>query len=263
MNVIRWGVCFVAVTAAAVVAAPSALAAGADDAIGLSEHGSQLVAFNTADPGGARLLGDITGIGGDHLIGIDFRPKDHRLYGVGQNGRIYRIDAGTAHADEVGALSVGLDGGYWDIDFNAAGDSLRIVTDKGQNLHQPFGVDGPTGATVVDRDLSRRNIAALGYTGGNRALGIDTGRRQIVTIDGANGTVTGLGPADGLPRLSTASNGLDVAGDRAFAVVNIEHVHTLFAVDTADGSVHEVGAFNPEGNGASSFRHVIDLTIRR
>lgn len=265
MNVIRWGAALAVAltTAAGLMAAPSAFAAGGVEAVGLSEHGSQIVAFNTSNPGGVRAIGTVKGLNGDRLIGIDFRPSDHALYGVTRGGGIYKIDTSTALATSVGKLSIAIDGGYWDIDFNAAGDVLRIITDKGQNLHQAFGLIGPSGPTVKDPKLSRSNIAALGYTGSNRGLGIDTGKRQIVTVDGATGKVAGLGSASAFPSLSTASNGIDIAGSNAFAVVNVNHFHTLYSVNTSNGTVQKVGIFNPEGDTAVAFKHVIDLSIRR
>jgi len=271
MNIIRWGaglaVALVAATSAG--AAPSALAlpvvgVAGGNAVGLSEHGSQIVAFDTADPEHTvRSLGAVQGLGGDHLIGIDFRPFDHLLYGVGRTGKIFAIDPGTATAKQIGSLTVAIDGGYWDIDFNSTGSTLRVITDKGQDLRQAFGTSGPTGKTVVDHVLSRRNVAALGYTDANKALGIDTGKRQVVTINPNSGAVAGLGPANALPALKTASNGLDIVGTSAFAVVNVNSLHTLYAVDTTKGTATKVGVFNPEGETAVAFKHVIDLAIRR
>ena len=37
------------------------------------------------------------------------------------------------------------------VDFNPAANALRVVSNTGQNLRQPFGSeDAPVGATVVD-----------------------------------------------------------------------------------------------------------------
>jgi hypothetical protein len=265
MTVIRWSVGLAAVLFAttAVVAAPAALAAGGVEAIGLAEQGSQIVSFRTSAPDEVKEIGTVRGLDGGTLIGIDFRPEDHRLYGVSNGGGIYTIDTSTAKATEVGKLSVAVHGRYWDIDFTPSGDALRIVTDRGQNLRQAFGPDGPTGPTVEDPSLSRGHIAALGYTGSGRALGIDSANDQVVQVDGGTGKVTGLGAKNAFPEISTASNGLDVVGTDAFATVNLDHRHTLFSVDTRSGAVTEMGVFNPQGGGAEGFRHVIDLTIRR
>jgi hypothetical protein len=267
MKVIRWGaglaMALCTAAAAAVVAAPSALAASGVEAVGLAERGAQIASFNTADPSKVKVIGSVAGLDGDRLIGIDFRPKDHRLYGVSTRGRIYTLDTKTAKATEVGKLTTAIQGSYWDIDFSAAGDFLRIVTDKGQNLRQPFGANGPSGNTVKEGNLSRTPIAALGYTGSGQGLAIDTGRSQIVSIDGASGKVTPVGPTGAFGKVSTSSNGLDVQGSSAFATVNLNHYHTLFRVDPARGTVTKIGTFHPTGDGAESFRHVIDLTIRR
>lgn len=271
MNVIRWGAgVAVALTAAAVVAAPSALAlpivsAAADgvEVIGLSERGSQIVSFNTANPSDIRMVGAFKGISTDRMIGIDYRSSDHLLYGVGKSGKIYKIDPGTAQVTKVGQLSIAIEGGYWDIDFNSSGSALRIVTDSRQNLRQAFGTSGPTGSTVKEGTVGRSNIAGLGYTDANMALGIDAKNRQIVVLDGASGKVTNLGPTNVFPTISTLSNGIDFLGSDGFATVNLNHYHTLFQVNMSNGTAQMVGQFNPTGNGAESFRHVIDLTIKR
>lgn len=257
MKVIRWGVVAgvaLAAAAAAVVAAPSALAAGGLEAVGMSEHGTSLVAFNTANPQSSKVIGGITGMGNDKLVGIDFRPKNHELYGVGASGKIYVLDPRTAAAKQVGKLSVALSGASFDIDFTPAGDQLRIVSDTAQNIHQPFGATGPSGPTVVDGKLSRKNITSLAYDGGGRAIGIDTKKRQLLVLNPSSGAVTDLGTPNAFPVMASLSNGLDVAPGGSFAVVNLDHKHTLFSVNTANGTAKKIGVFPG---------HVTDLSLRR
>lgn len=62
--------------------------------------GGRLLGFNTATPG--TILSDvpITGlIGGDVIVGIDFRPATGQLYGLGSvGGRLYTITPTTGAA---------------------------------------------------------------------------------------------------------------------------------------------------------------------
>lgn len=263
MNLIRWGAAVAAAVAAAVVAAPVALgapgpvaktAAGVE-AVAMSEHGTELVAFNSARPQAATIIGKVTGLkSGDSLVGIDYRPKDRRLYGVGKTGTVYRLDDRTAAATSVGKLSRKLEGGSFDIDFTPAGDQLRIISDIGQNLRQPFGADGVTGATVAEGKLSRKNVTAMAYDAGGRLIDIDTAKAQLVVQDPATGKLTDLGGPGAFPKMSSLSNGIDIARGVAIAVVNLDHVHTLFSVDVTKGTATRIGAFSG---------HVTDLSIKR
>jgi len=256
MRVIRWGATVgVALSiVAAAVAAPSAFAAGGLQAVGMSEQGTTIIAFNTANPKAAKVIGTVKGLGGDSLISIDYRPKTHGLYGVGKSGTIYQIDDRNASAKPVGRLSRKLEGGSFDIDFTPAGNQLRIISDIGQNLHQSFGTTGPEGATVADGKLSRKNVTAMAYDGTGRLIDIDSNKSQLVVQDPTTGALKDLGKPGAFPTLSSLSNGLDIAPGGTFAVVNLNHVHTLFSVNLTNGTAKKIDAFQG---------HVTDLTLKR
>ena len=76
------------------------------------------------------------------LIGIDHRPATGVLYGVGELGGLYTIDAGTGVASKVAQMSVVPSGTTFGVDFNPTVDRLRVVSDTQQNLR----VDVTTGA---------------------------------------------------------------------------------------------------------------------
>ncbi|MGH7358979.1 MAG: DUF4394 domain-containing protein [Candidatus Rokuibacteriota bacterium] len=84
----------------------------------------------------------ITGLAdGESLIGVDFRPSNGLLYGVGRFGRdpmalgqLYTIDVETGAAAAVGARLIPLNGSAFGVDFNPVPDLIRIVSDLGQNL---------------------------------------------------------------------------------------------------------------------------------
>ncbi len=57
----------------------------------------RLVCFRENQPERARDIGPIVGLmGGETLVGIDFRPANGKLYGLGSAAGIYTIDPGDA-----------------------------------------------------------------------------------------------------------------------------------------------------------------------
>src|SRR5688572_29379145 len=90
-----------------------------------------LIAFDSATP--AALLATVRVKGlqrGESLRGIDFRPADGRLYGLGTTDRLYTIDtvSGLASAVNAGAtlgvpLDINQEVGF---DFNPNADRLRL-----------------------------------------------------------------------------------------------------------------------------------------
>jgi hypothetical protein len=128
--------------------------------------GTELVGFSTDDV----ILRDrraVTGLDGDaRLVGIDYRVQDGKLYGVGDAGGVYTIDESGA-ATKVKQLSVELDGDNFGVDFNPAANALRIISDTGQNLRQPFA--DPAAKTADDKALT--NPAAPPASGTVPALG--------------------------------------------------------------------------------------------
>ena len=78
---------------------------------------------------------------GESLVGVDFRPSNGLLYGVGRIGddpmafgQLYAIDVDSGLATAVGARLIPLNGNAFGVDFNPVPDLLRIVSDLGQNI---------------------------------------------------------------------------------------------------------------------------------
>ena len=116
-------------------------------------------------------LGAITGLAsGETLVGIDYRPLNNVLYGVGTLGGIYTLatNMNGATATQVSTIvdmttgaPIPLAGFSFGVDFNPVPDRLRIVSNFGQNLR----VNVVNGQTIVDGPLnipSFPNVTALG-----------------------------------------------------------------------------------------------------
>lgn len=264
----------VALAAAGLLTASAGLASGTSngpDAVGLYNGGTRLLSFDTDRPERAKPIGTVSGLSGDtSLIGIDRRVQNGKLYGVGNQGGIYTLSTGSAKATKVGQLSVALNGTLFGVDFNPAANALRIVSNTGQNLRQPFGTtDGPTVPTVTDGPLSYpatpttpattpSGVTAAAYT--NNDLNADTATTLFV-VDTTLDQVAIQSPANagslaatgklGVPTWADA--GFDIYSDlskgktksvKAFAAFGVGGRYTLNSIDLLTGAATNEGRFN-------------------
>ena len=157
----------------------------------------RLLRFRECNPTKSDQIGTVYGLQAPDtmLVGIDFRVQDGMLYGVGNGGGIYTIDTYTAAATLVQNLTVGLVGDFFGVDFNPAANALRIISNTGQNLRQPFAVP-LAGQTQTDMPLNYLGPPAVnpatGLTGaaytnndldpntGTTLFDIDTSLNQVV-----------------------------------------------------------------------------------
>lgn len=166
-------------------------AANAVPAIGIV-GGNALFSFDTATPGANSAPLSISGLqGGDTLLGIDYRPANSVLYGLGSSGTLYTINTGNGAAMLASTLSTGLMGNSFDISFNPAVDRLRIVGVSGQDLR----VNVDTGAVTVDGVLAY----AAGDPNAGRAPGV-TGAGYTNQVGGtvASTTLYDIDPSNGV-----------------------------------------------------------------
>jgi hypothetical protein len=147
-------------------------AAHAVPMFGLTDD-NNLLGFDTANPSvltSAIALRTAANAPLQDLIGIDYRPSNGLLYGVGRFGAIYTIDPTTGVGSQVATLSVTLSGSRFGFDFNPVADRLRITSDADQDLR----VDVSTGVATVDGTLAyaagdtnfgrNPNVVASAYT---------------------------------------------------------------------------------------------------
>lgn len=216
---------------AALAASALPLSAQAERIVGLTEA-NRIVIFDSATPTNTGQARAITGLGGQSLVGIDVRPADGQLYGLGNSGGVFRISLADGNAvaslvstlvDAAGA-PVALSGTNFGIDFNPVPDRLRVVSDADQNLR--INVD--TGVTLTDGTLAyvdgnagtNPEIVDAAYTNsftpsprtpppGTQLFYLDSNLNQLVTTANPNaGELTAVGAA-GNP---SPNSGLDISG---------------------------------------------------
>ncbi len=244
--------------------AAGAAAAAAVDVVGLVD-GTSLVRFTTGDPTPVGEPATVSGMAGDtRLVGIDYRVQDGLLYGVGDEGGLYSLtESGTA--DRVGELSVPLDGEVFGVDFNPAANALRIISDTGQNLRQPFATT-PLPDTVADTKLS--NPAQAPATGTVPANGVvsaaytnndteDTTATSLFVLDAAAGRISLQAPANAGTLSPSGSLGVEADAGWGFDIhtdsdgVNTGYVtlqvgggYELHSVDLLSGTASRIGTLD-------------------
>ena len=94
-------------------------AASAEGLVGLTTT-NRLVTFDSATPGTVVAPIAITGLqANETILGIDFRPANHVLYGLGSTSRLYSLDPTTGAATQIGSAGAfTLSGTAFGFDFN-------------------------------------------------------------------------------------------------------------------------------------------------
>jgi Domain of unknown function (DUF4394)/Calx-beta domain/Domain of unknown function (DUF4214) len=226
-----------------------------------------LISFERANPEIIYSRVPITGLQpGEQILGIDFRPANGLLYGLGSTSRLYTINTATGAATQVGSgpFSPALSGTSFGLDFNPAVDRLRVVSDTDQN----FRLDPDTGAVIgPDTTLAyaagdpnaaaNPNVGALAYTnnmvGGTptTVYGIDSNLDTLVRLGSIGGSPTSpnsgqlftVGPL-GINVASFASFDIVPSSDTAFAALpfsnNASIPTPLYTINLTTGQATEV-----------------------
>jgi hypothetical protein len=211
---------------------------------------NRLISFDRAAPATIRTNVLVTGLqSGENLVGIDMRPADGMLYGVGSTGRLYTLDPVTGAATNKSRLAAdaadttdaftALAGTNFGVDFNPMADRLRIVSNTGQSLR--INVD--TGATTTDGSINggaaNTAISASAYT--NSFAG--TGSTTLFGIDAVNNTLYTQNPPNNgtlanpvpLGIVAGAVNGLDIDArtNMGYMVATVGGARNLYGVNLA------------------------------
>lgn len=215
---------------------------------------NQLVRFNSSRPN--VMLGTpvtITGLAaGENILGIDFRPANGRLYGLGSTSRLYIIDVATGAATAVGAAGAfTLSGTEFGFDFNPMVDLIRVVSNTGQNLRiNP--INGTLTATDTPLNPGVPQVTGAGYTNSftgattTTLYDIDSGIDALFIQNPPNaGTLVlvgllgvDIGPVNGFD-IGQGSNTALLAAQMTLATTS-----TLYSVNLTTGTATPIGPIN-------------------
>jgi hypothetical protein len=224
--------------------------------------GTRLVRFDSATPGTVGAPTAITGLQpGEQIEGIDFRPADGRLYGVGSSNRLYTIDLSTGAATPAGPPGFTLSGADFGVDFNPVPDRLRVVSDSDQNLL----IDPATGAVAAtDPNLAfapgdpnfGQDPHVVGSAYANRGgglFGIDDALDVLVRQNGTTGQLTTVGPLGLDPN---ALLGFDISPtDTAYFVAGFPFGSFFHSLNLDTGAATALGQIPiPNINGLAAVR---------
>jgi trimeric autotransporter adhesin len=186
--------------------------------VALTETG-RMVSVLAATPQKACTDMPVTGlVAGEALVGIDLRPADGNIYGVGTTGRLYTVNPATgvattgqtlvADPTDLTAPYTALSGARFGVDFNPAADRLRVVSNTGQNLR----INVTNGQTNTDTDLNPTGstVTSAAYTDSFAG----TGATFLYVLDVANARLQVQGaPTSAPPPNPTGGSGNPNNGD--------------------------------------------------
>lgn len=185
----------------------------------------------------------ITGLqSGETILGIDMRPANGQLIGLGSSSRLYAINMSSGVATAIGTAPFAtlLDGTTFGFDFNPTVDRIRCISNTGQNLrlHPDLGT-----IAAVDAKLnpSTPAVTAAAYT--NNFSGatatvlydIDTTTDKLYKQDPPNnGTLVEVGM---LGINTEAANGFDITSRSgvAYAILKISDKSALYSINLSTG----------------------------
>ncbi|ENW07542.1 DUF4394 domain-containing protein [Acinetobacter beijerinckii] len=218
----------------------------------------------------------ITGLeSGDELVGIDYRPKDGKLYAVGLLGNLYTLNPNTGKAsflrkliadssDDAPFSKIMGDANLITVNFNPAADRLRVISNTGQNLR--INVD--TGVTITDGTIKLAEDTAAVVAGAYTNAFAGTASTKLYSIDqnsdriylqNANAGILGVSAALGADINTNGGGGLDIdpvsnigfaalkltSGAYKFFQINLANVGTsndaVFASSDLNNSFNTMG----------------------
>jgi Domain of unknown function (DUF4394) len=185
---------------------------------------------------------------GETLLGIDYRPANGVLYGIGSTSRVYRVELATGIVQPLAASSFtpSLAGVQFGVDFNPVPDRIRVVSDADQNLRlHPLtgavaGVDVPLAYAAGDPNAGADpNVVGAAYT--NDFAGATS--TTLFAIDGVLDALVRQGSLGGAPvspnsgqLFTVGSLGLDSTGAVGFDVSPLGGAFAALVPSGAAGS---------------------------
>jgi len=201
---------------------------------------NNFVAFNPAAPQ-TQVVKPFTGLqSGERVVGLDMRPLNGQLYGLGSTNRLYTINLATGAATVVGTTPLVLTGTNFGFDFNPTVDRIRIVSDTGVNLR----VNPTDGTATVDGTLNpgTPSVTAAAYS--NNFAGatstvlydMDSNTDMLYRQDPPNaGTLVSIGA---LGVNITGVNGFDIGGTSGtgYAVLTVGTTASVYTINLTTGA---------------------------
>ena len=232
---------------------------------GYALAGLNLVSFDLATPSITATSVPIVGLtAGETLVGIDFRPVNGLLYGLGVNAgadtaTLYVISTGTGVAGAVGSFAgVGdLPGGNFGFDFNPSVDRIRVTTDTGLN----FRLNPNSGAVAgVDTSIPAHDVSGVAYTNNQPDNGNIT---TLYALDALSDFLNVQNPPNGGVQIPVGPLGVDfsnangfdiprgvdapanntVTSGTGYALLTVAGTVGLYGVDLLSGGATLVGTF--------------------
>jgi hypothetical protein len=222
--------------------------------------GNFLFQFDSLAPGTVTTPVAVTGLGGSTLLGIDVRPADGLIYGIGTGDRVFSIQPSTGVATDVTSASflTSLGSGtQFGIDFNPVVNRLRIVSDADTNL-RIFGTGMSTDSSLAFQSGDSNfginpTVTAVAYTNpdndpatGTTLFGIDTALNVLVQHNTSPGfqnlqTIGALG-------VDIADvSGFDISlSGTAYGAFHNGSASELYTIDLLTGSATLVGSIGSE-----------------
>ncbi len=235
----------IAVLAAFIVAGVlgSAVPVEAHTAFGLTTD-NVIVRFDTNAPGTGLRVVAITGLQpGETALAIDLRPSTGQLYLLGSTSRLYVVDTNTGAAVAVGApFSPALSGTRFGIDFHPVLDSIRLISDLGQN--QDLDPDsGRVSSVFPDISSVSTRIVESAHSDNvpegtmTRLFAIDSRTDELLTT-----TQGGFQPVGALGIDTSDLVGFDIAANDDAAYATLTDASTsLYRIDLSTGAASLVG----------------------
>jgi hypothetical protein len=217
----------------------------------------------------------ISGItAGQTLVGIDIRPANGLLYGLGVNATtdvatLYTISTTTGAASAVGSIpdGIGIDfpAGDYGFDFNPNVDRIRVTEASGLNLRI-----NPNNGSLAGHDTNMVGAAISGVAYTNNQAGasvttlytLDATGDQLMIQNGNTGLQTAVGPLgvdfsavpgfDIAPGIDVASNN-GLASGSGMALLTVGGINSLYSINLASGAATLVGSFLNGMTTASGF----------
>ena len=225
---------------------------------GINSANNNLIRFNSDNPATVTST-PITGlVGGDIIIGLDFRPATGELFGLASGSRLYVINPVSGAAIQRGSNGVfALSGNGFGFDFNPVTDRIRVTSDSNQDIRL-----NPNDGTLFGTD------SALLYAAGDPNVGLqpDAGGVAYLNNDTAQNVLVRQGSFGGAPtspntgQLFTAGslgiNPSDGAlnAQNAFDIVSpVPGVNLPFAALTTNGTSSQLYLINLVTGKATSF----------